>query len=117
MNALVLLMAVIISAPTLLDHTPVTATQDIDLLLMEESVSLFRLHYNYEPIMVLGYHISTIFLSTGYDIDECTGPSICHQVCTNIEGSFTCGCEAGYVLDSDRASCSGIIINIPFIAA
>ncbi len=33
--------------------------------------------------------------------------NICHQVCTNTEGSFTCGCEAGYVLDSDRASCSG----------
>ena len=33
-------MAVIISAPTLLDHTPVTATLDIYLLLMEEDVSL-----------------------------------------------------------------------------
>ncbi len=41
MNALVLLMAVITSAPTLLDHTPATATQDIDLLLMEEDVSSY----------------------------------------------------------------------------
>ncbi len=40
MNALVLLMAVIKSAPTLLDHTTVTVTQDIDLLLMEVDVSL-----------------------------------------------------------------------------
>ncbi len=40
MNALVLFMAVIRSASTLLDHTPVTADQDIDLLLMEEDVSL-----------------------------------------------------------------------------
>ncbi len=39
MNALVLLMAVMISAPTLLDHTSVTATQDIYLLLMEKNVS------------------------------------------------------------------------------
>ena len=39
-------MAVIRSAPTLLDHTPVTATQDINLMLMEEDVSfpLIRLH-------------------------------------------------------------------------
>ncbi len=41
MNALVLLMAVIRSAPTLLDYTPVTATQDIDLLLMEGDVSCY----------------------------------------------------------------------------
>ena len=39
MNALALLMAVIIPAPTLLDHIPVTATQDTNLLLMEKDVS------------------------------------------------------------------------------
>ncbi len=44
MNALVLLMAVIISASTLLlDHTPVTATQDINLMMMEEDVIIFIL--------------------------------------------------------------------------
>ena len=47
---------------------------------------------------------------TGYDIDECTGSNNCHQVCINTEGSFTCGCEAGYVLDSEGATCSGIRI-------
>ena len=39
MNALKIRMAVIISAPTLLDHTTVPATQDIDLLLIKEDVS------------------------------------------------------------------------------
>ncbi len=47
-------------------------------------------------------------LCKGDDIDECAGPNICQlQVCTNTEGSFTCGCEAGYVLDSDSPTCSG----------
>ncbi len=41
MNALVLLTTVIISAPKLLDHTPVTATLDINLLLMEEDVRYY----------------------------------------------------------------------------
>ncbi len=54
---------------------------------------------------------------TGDDIDECTGSNICHQVCTNTEGSFTCGCEAGYVLDSDGALCSGIIAYYCFSAS
>ncbi len=40
MSALTIPMAVIRSAQTLLDHTSVTATQDIDLMLMEEDVSL-----------------------------------------------------------------------------
>ena len=47
---------------------------------------------------------------TGDDINECTGSNNCQQVCTNTEGSFTCGCEAGYVLDSEGATCSGIRI-------
>ncbi len=65
--------------------------------------------YSGLDICILRY----LFLPTQVmiDIDECTGSNICHQVCTNTEGSFTCGCEAGYVLDSDGASCSGIIIN------
>ena len=64
------------------------------------------------PIFFALQHISTISAYTGDDIDECT-PNICQlQVCTNTEGSFICGCEAGYVLDnSEGASCSGILIN------
>ncbi len=115
MNALVLRMAVIISAPTLLDHTPVSATQDMSLLPMKEDVSFFiHVALNYElmtsfsyALRFLGHHYC-LSAYTGDDIDECAGPNICQQVCTNTEGSFTCGCEAGYVLDSDGASCSGI---------
>ncbi len=106
MSALTIPMAVIRSAQTLLDHTPVTATQDIDLMPMEEDVSL------YHVMTISGAHIIMLeFVSrTGDDIDECiiNGPNICDQVCTNTEGSFTCGCEEGYVLDTHRALCSGI---------
>lgn len=35
------------------------------------------------------------------------GTSGCSQTCTNSEGSFQCGCNAGYVLDSNRFSCNG----------
>ena len=53
MNALVLLMAVIRSAPTLLDHTLVTATQDIDLLLVEEDVSSYLPLYLYQEHLLI----------------------------------------------------------------
>ena len=53
--------------------------------------------------------IISIYACIGDDIDECsTGPNNCDQVCANTEGSFTCACEAGYVQDTDGASCSGI---------
>ena len=56
MNALVILIAVIIiSAPTLLDHTHVPVTQDIDLLLMEEGVSLFSFIMRVNDIITHDY--------------------------------------------------------------
>ena len=41
------------------------------------------------------------------DIDECasTGSSGCDQVCTNTNGSYTCGCNNGYMLQPDGHSC------------
>ncbi len=111
MSAQIIPMAVIISAPTLLDHTPVPATQDIDLLLMEEGVSLLRFLFimNSQLCAKIFWVIISCMSAyyTGDDIDECTGSNICQQVCTNTEGSFTCGCKAGYVLDSEGATCSG----------
>ena len=44
------------------------------------------------------------------DINECTsGVHNCAQLCTNTEGSYTCGCRAGYQLNSDRLRCDGEI--------
>ena len=43
------------------------------------------------------------------DIDECTeGTSGCAQTCTNIVGSYSCSCNAGYRLASNRHSCNDI---------
>lgn len=29
----------------------------------------------------------------------------CSQLCTNTDGSFTCGCVEGYLLQPDNRSC------------
>ena len=42
------------------------------------------------------------------DIDECNnGTHNCSQICTNTNGSFTCGCDNGYLLDLDEVTCNG----------
>ena len=42
------------------------------------------------------------------DIDECSiGTHSCSQTCTNTEGGFHCGCNSGFVLDDDGATCNG----------
>ena len=41
------------------------------------------------------------------DINECnTGNGGCEHTCTNSDGSFTCSCDTGYQLDSNK-HCSG----------
>ena len=51
-----------------------------------------------------------IFLNA--DIDECSeGIDNCNQTCTNTEGSFTCGCDDGYLLYSDETTCNGIYLE------
>ena len=42
------------------------------------------------------------------DINECdTANGFCDQICTNTEGSYTCGCNEGYRLGSDGMMCNG----------
>lgn len=42
------------------------------------------------------------------DVDECsTTRNNCTQICTNTIGSYQCGCNAGYMLDTDGLTCSG----------
>ena len=46
------------------------------------------------------------------DVDECGDDTDgCSQTCTNTEGSFTCGCNDGYVLNVDGTTCDGIYIH------
>ena len=43
------------------------------------------------------------------DIDECEDDTDgCSQTCTNTQGSFTCGCNDGYVLNVDGTACDGM---------
>ena len=45
------------------------------------------------------------------DVDECGDDTDgCSQTCTNTEGSFTCGCTDGYVLNVDGTTCDGMHI-------
>ena len=58
--------------------------------------------------------IATIFFTT--DIDECVANTDdCSQLCSNNDGSFTCGCNPGYTLDTDGVTCSGKISEITLL--
>ena len=42
------------------------------------------------------------------DTDECSlRIDNCVQTCTNTEGSFLCGCNTGFQLNRDGATCNG----------
>ena len=54
-----------------------------------------------------------MWFSLNADINECSeGIDNCNQTCTNTEGSFTCGCDDGYLLYSDETTCNGIYLEI-----
>ena len=53
----------------------------------------------------LGYYLDSDG-RTCKDIDECKDPNTCSQVCTNLKGSYTCSCMAGFVKwGGDGSSC------------
>ena len=46
---------------------------------------------------------------TPIDIDECREETDgCGQTCENTVGSYTCGCNSGYRLATDRHTCNGM---------
>ncbi|POI35992.1 hypothetical protein CIB84_000256, partial [Bambusicola thoracicus] len=45
------------------------------------------------------------FIYIPLDLNECNAYGSCSQMCTNTDGSFTCGCVEGYVLQPDNKSC------------
>ena len=47
------------------------------------------------------------------DINECSEETDdCAQNCANTNGSYTCSCIPGFVLDTDRRNCSGKAVKI-----
>ena len=50
-----------------------------------------------------------VVLFTFVDMNECTlGTHNCSQVCNNTEGSFVCSCNAGYQLQDEGTTCTGM---------
>lgn len=62
-------------------------------------------------IIMLFFESTIQVLSISFsDINECSANTHnCQQRCTNTPGGFTCGCQDGYRLQSDRKSCSGML--------
>lgn len=55
-------------------------------------------------------HKITFFMRRKFleDIDECQEDTDgCSQLCINNDGSFTCSCNSGYRLKSDKKTCEG----------
>ncbi|KAI8505851.1 dendrite reproteinration, partial [Branchiostoma belcheri] len=53
--------------------------------------------------------ITYLIWSVLVNIDECAADiDNCAQVCINTDGSFTCGCNDGYVLNADGVSCDDV---------
>ena len=42
------------------------------------------------------------------DINECNGFHGCSHKCQNLNGTYECLCEAGYIIQADEKQCQGI---------
>lgn len=52
------------------------------------------------------WHRELMLLNT--DVDECVDSNGgCAHVCNNTVGSLSCGCNEGYLLNSDEINCDG----------
>ena len=50
------------------------------------------------------------------DVDECLeNLHACSDNCTNILGSYMCGCPEGFGLESDQRTCMGMYIKGVYI--
>ena len=60
--------------------------------------------------------VSSVFfyeMEMNVDVDECAidDAAVCDQICRNIDGSFECACNSGYVLNEDGLTCSGVTMH------
>ena len=64
---------------------------------------------NYVCVMICIYCCSFFIHCSGVDINECERKEHnCSQLCDNVPGGFVCGCEAGYSLQGDGVTCTGM---------
>ena len=70
-----------------------------------------------ERIVQVSTYILYMYSNTDIlaDINECDERNGgCTHSCKNTKGSFECSCREGFVLDSNGATCSGIVcIHLP----
>lgn len=46
------------------------------------------------------------------DVNECQARNhSCIQVCINLAGSYACDCDEGYILNVDKRTCDGKILQ------
>ena len=65
------------------------------------------MHMEFLPKHISEYTLK-YYVHTHTDVIECTSDNGgCEQTCDNVPGSFTCTCEDGYYLETNRLNCSG----------
>ena len=53
-----------------------------------------------------------VILFSLIDINECRSAKlVCHHYCTNTLGSYRCGCNDGFQLDTDQKTCNRTYIK------
>ena len=96
---------------TLLEVSFVDAALDFNGTVMELLVMVNitgNIHMFIQRNIIM-YVQNYTYISNHVDIDECSdGTHNCPQTCMNTEGSFTCGCNSGYILDTDGTTCNGM---------
>lgn len=102
MNAVRELIGVITTVVILMVHMHVAVLLDIALTEMD---TLATVQYNN---LINTVHRITVCSNYHVDVDECDeNTDGCFQTCTNTVGSFRCGCNLGYELNSDERTCHG----------
>ena len=98
-------VAVNISVTTLWDHLSVFVNKD-SILLMTDCNAMVKL---ISLLWQLGVTVSIIVYLSCSDVDECLSSDRggCEQSCINLQGSYECSCQQGYVLESNGSNCNG----------
>ena len=75
--------------------------------------------HNHTPshAQLQGDNINILTFIFPEDFDECASSNTnnCAQVCVNLEGSYMCDCQSGFLLNTDDGrTCTGKIITHQF---